>query len=158
MFKLLVGFYFLFTSFQITIYWRSADNQGRNRHIFLRGAKPFSSFFPCVKWVFSRLKVPILVDPKQIFLVFKSEKQKKGSSPLFVTFPTSISNFPPSLLQFSFFSCQFSSLFHFFLASFFPIRQQKFPDQNSRGGGGGGGRTLPPLPPLPVMPLLTTFY
>ena len=43
---------------------------------------------------------------------FKSEKKKKKKpSPLFLTFPTSISNFPPSLLQLSFFSSQFSPLF-----------------------------------------------
>ena len=55
----------------------------------------------------------------------KSKKGKKkggGSSPLFITFPTSNSNFPPFLLQFSFFSSQFSPLF-----PFFPIRQQNFP-------------------------------
>ena len=76
--------------------------------------------------------------PKQISAVFKSEK-KIRSSPLVITFPTSISNFPPSFLKFSFFSSPYSPLFPFFLASFFPIRQQKFPGQKSLGG------TLPPL-------------
>ena len=66
----------------------------------------------------------------------KKKKKKKRSSPLFITFPTSISNCPSSLLQFSFFSSQFSPLFP--LPFFFPIRKQKFPGQNSLGG------TLPP--------------
>ena len=67
-----------------------------------------------------------------------------------MTFPTSIFNLPPSLFQFSFFSSQFSPFFHFFLASFFPIRQQKFPSQKSLGG------TLPPCPP-PVTPLIQSM-
>ena len=48
--------------------------------------------------------------------------------------------FPPSILQFSFFSSQFSPLFPSFLASFFPVGQQKFPGQKSLGA-------LCPLPP-----------
>ena len=75
----------------------------------------------------------------------KWKAKKKKSSHLFYNF--SYFNFPPSLLQFSFFSSQFSPLFPFFLASFFPIRQQKFPGQKSLGG------TLPPCPPPPVTPL-----
>ena len=51
------------------------------------------------------------------------------------------------LLQFSFFSSQFSPLFPFFLACFFPVGQQKFPSQKSLMGG-----TLPPAP-VPVTPL-----
>ena len=104
--------------------------------IFFWGAKSF--FLICFPaWnAFSRKKIPISVDPKQISVIFKSEKQKKKSPPLFITFPTSISNFPPSLLQFSFFSSQFSHLFPLFpfsLASFFPIGQQKFPGHKSWG-------------------------
>ena len=78
--------------------------QGHNRHIFL-GRSHFSWFiFPA--WIaFSRYKIPILVDPKQISVVLKSEKQKRKSSPLFVTFPPSFFQFftSPSLFQFSFF-------------------------------------------------------
>ena len=96
------------------------------------------------------------VDPKQISVIFKSEKGKKKkkkerSSPLFRTFPTSISNFSPSLYYFPSFLLNFYpfplfslplfsqfSLSPFFLAYFFLIRQQKFPGQKSLGG------TLPP--------------
>ena len=128
--------------------------------IFFWGGKViFPAFFPGVKWFFP-VEIPILVDPKQIPVVLKSEKQKKnktkqnkqqtkkkqGPHLFFITFPTSISNFPPSLLQFSFFSSQFSPLFPFFLASFFPIRPQKFPGQKSLGA-------FCPLLPLPVTPL-----
>ena len=49
------------------------------------------------------------------------------SSPLFLTFPTSISNFPPSFLQFSLFSSQFSPFSLFFLASFFQYVSKNFP-------------------------------
>ena len=55
----------------------------------------------------------------------KNQKKKKKRPLLFVAFPPSISNFPSFLL----------------LASLFPIRQQKFPDQVSGG-------TLPPCPRL----------
>ena len=55
----------------------------------------------------------LLVDPKQISVVLKSEKQKKkkkkGQKVLsFYNFTASIFNFPPSLFQFSFFSSPFS--------------------------------------------------
>ena len=59
----------------------------------------------------------------------KQNKKKQKSSPHFVTFPPSNFNFKLSFLQFSFFSPQFSSLFPFFLTSFFPVGQQKFPGQ-----------------------------
>ena len=57
------------------------------------------------------------------------KKKKKKSSPLFITFLTSISNFPRSHLQFSlfsFFSSQFSPLLPFFLASFFRYVSKNF--------------------------------
>ena len=85
--------------------------QGRKRNIFQRGKK----FFPA--WnAFSWQKIPILIDPKQISVVLKSEKnkkkkkkkKKKRSSPHFLIFPPSIFNFPQSLFQFSFFSSPFS--------------------------------------------------
>ena len=65
----------------------------------------------------------------------KKKKKKKRSSPFFITFPSSISNFPPSLLQFSFFSSQFSPLFLFFLASFFPDTSAKTSRSEVSGGG-----------------------
>ena len=74
----------------------------------------------------------------------KKKKKKKKGPHLFLylynfSYPTSISNFPSSLLQFSFFSSQFSPLFTFFVAS---IRKQKFPGHKSLGGA------LPPCPRL----------
>ena len=79
--------------------------------------------------------------PKTNLVVLKSQSKKKTkSSPHFPTFPHSNFNFPPSLLQFSF-SSQFSPLFPFFLATFFPVGQQKFPGQKSLAG------TLFPDPP-----------
>ena len=128
--------------------------QGRNRHIFLRGQSHFSWFFSQCEMLFFPVETSHFGRPKTNFCRFqkwkqkqtnkqpKKKKKKKRSSPLFITFPTSISNFPPPLLQFSFFSSQFSPLF---LASYFPIRQQKFPGQKSRGGG-----TLLPVTPLIV--------
>ena len=122
-------------------------DQGRNRHIFLRGQSHFSWFFFPAWNAFSQYKIPILVDSKQISVVFKSEKQKgkKKASTLFISFPTYhllFLNFPSFLLNFHPFSL-------FILASFFPIRQQRFPGQKSLGG------TLPPPRPAPpVTPLL----
>ena len=116
--------------------------------IFFWGGKViFPDFFPGVKcffpvenFHFGRYKTNF-----RWFQKWKTKKKKKKGHHLFINFfffynfPTSISNFPPSLLQFS---SQFSPLFPFFLASFFPIHQQKFPGQKSRGEG-----TLCPLPP-----------
>ena len=74
----------------------------------------------------------------------QQQRKRKRSSPLFITFPTSITIFPPFLLQISlisFFSSQFSPIFHSFpfsLAPFFPIRQQKFSSQK------GGALCHPP--------------
>ena len=102
---------------------------------FWGGNVIFPEFFPGVKCFlpvensrFGRPKTNFRLFQKSFF--FEKKKKKKGSSPLFITFLTYISNFPPSLLQFSFFPSQFSPLFPFFLASFFPIRQQKFPGQS----------------------------
>ena len=73
-------------------------------------------------------KFPFWYTQNKITVVFKTEKQKKKkkkrSSPLFTTFPTSISNFPPSLLQFYNFP---SYLFSIFTHSpfFSPIHQSK---------------------------------
>ena len=111
-------------------------------HINIRGvtgtffwrAKSFSWFFPGVKCFFP-VENSHFGRPKTNFHRFqkwKEKKKKNRSSPLFIAFRTSVSNFPPSLLQFSFFSSQFSPLFPFFLCSFFPIHQLKFPSQNPR--------------------------
>ena len=120
--------------------------QGRNRKIFLRGQSHFSwFFFPGVKCFF-----PVenfhFGRPKTNFSRFEKWKEKKErkkekkkeeeeKSPLLILelFPHFIFNFPPSLLQFSFFSSPFSHLFHFFLASSFPVGQQKCLGQKSLG-------------------------
>ena len=126
-----------------TLYSRPLNSMrgGHRRKIFSEGAKSFFLIFVSTSNAFCRYKISILVDPKQISVVLKSEKQKnknknknkqtektKKKSPHFVTFPPSIFNFPPSLLQFSFFSSPFS-LFSspFSLALLFPIDQQRFP-------------------------------
>ena len=51
--------------------------QGRNRKIFLRGQSHFSWFFFPAWNAISRWKISILVHPKQISVVLKSEKAKK---------------------------------------------------------------------------------
>ena len=87
--------------------------------------------------MFFLVEITILVHPEQISVVFKSGKQKKKKKKkkkdphlFFYNFSyTSISSFPSSLLQFSFFSSQFSPLF-----PFFPIRKQKFPPSEVSGG------------------------
>ena len=68
----------------------------------------------------------------------KTKQKKKQTNKQ--TKKPSIFNFPPFLLQVSFFSSQFSTLFPFFLASFFPLGRQKFPGQKSLRGS-------IPLPP-----------
>ena len=74
-----------------------------HRGIFFRGGKViFPDFFPSLKSFFP-VENSILVDPKQISVVLKSEtkeEEKKKSSPHFVTFPPSIFNFPLSLFDF----------------------------------------------------------
>ena len=50
--------------------------QGHNRKNFLRGKVIFSDFFHGVKCLFL-VENSILVDPKQILVVLKSEKSKK---------------------------------------------------------------------------------
>ena len=79
-------------------------------------------FFPIENFHFDR--------PKKNFSGFKKWH--------FVTFPPSIFNFPPSLLQFSFFSSQFSPLFP---CVFFPGRSAEISRSEVSGG------TLPPLLP-----------
>ena len=84
--------------------------------------------------LFPGKKIPILVYSKHISVIFKSEKKKK-SPHFFYNFPTSIFIFPPSLLQFPFFSSQFFTPF-----PFFPDTSAKISRSEVSGG------TLPPLP------------
>ena len=116
---------------------------GHNRHIFLRGQSHFSwLFFPVENFHFGR--------PKTNFRHFqtwkekKKKKKKKGPHQLFVYYFSYFhtSNFPPSLLQFSFFSSQFSPFSP--LSPFFPVRQQKFPVRSL-----WGALCPPPVTPLP---------
>ena len=120
--------------------------------IYSEGASHFSWFFPRHEMLHP-VKNFHFGRPKTIFYGFekwkeKKKKKKKKKKVLysFVTFPLSIFNFPPSLLHF--FLLLFS-IFPFFLASFFPVVQQKFPDQKSRGAL----CPLAPPPPPPVTPL-----
>ena len=89
--------------------------------------------------LFPGRKFPILVDPKQISVIFKSDKQKKKKKKVFTSF-----------LYFPIFHLPFYNIFLLFnftpfpisLPLFFLIHQQKFPSQKSLGG------TLPPCPHL----------
>ena len=98
--------------------------------------------FPVENFYFGRPKTNFSCFEKLKAKKKTKNKNKKKSSSHFVTFPPSIFNFPPSFLQFSFFSSPFSPLYPFFLTSFFPIGQQKFP-----GPEVCGGALCPPLPP-----------
>ena len=119
-------------------------NQGRNRKIFLGGQSHFSWLFPGVKCFF-----PVENFHFRSFLLFwkvKSKKKKKKKKKVlysFSNFPLlpSIFNFPPSLLQFSFFSSPFPPpLFPFFPCLFFPGRSAKISRSEVSGD------TLPPPP------------
>ena len=138
------------------------QDRGVNRYIFLRGQSHFSCFFPGRKFPFwyTQNKFPDRKFPfwytQNKFLLFSKvkskKKKKKKSSPLFIIFPTSISNFPSSLLQFFFFSSLFSSQFSpLFPCLFFPRYVSKIFPVRSLGG------TLPPCP-LPVMPLMQDHF
>ena len=105
-----------------------------------RFGRPKTNFRRFQKWKTNKQKNKQTKKPKKNK---NKKKKKKRSSPLFRIFPTSIYNFPPSLLQFSFFSSQFLPLFHFSLPLFSRYVSKKFPGQKSRGGG-----ALCPLPPL----------
>ena len=97
--------------------------------IFFWGGKVFFPDF------FSRLKIPILVDPKQKQKKKTKNKKKqtnkqtkkKRSSTLFLTFPTSIFNFPPSLLNFPSFLLNFHTFSLFSLPLFSHYVSQNFP-------------------------------
>ena len=135
-------FFHIASSLFFTPHWQGCNITGL---FFWGGTVIFPDFFPGRKFHFGRLKTNFRRFQKWKAKEKEKKKKKKRSSPLFITFPTSIPifhlpfyNFP----SFSFFSSQFSPLFPFLLASFFPIRQQKFPGQKSLGA-------LCPLPPPP---------
>ena len=129
------AFFFLISN--DTLYSRGYF-QGRNRHILLRGQSDFSWFFPGVKCFFP-VENSHFGRPKTNFRRFQKWKAKKKKKKEKVV--TTFYHFSYFHFQFSFFSSQFSPLFPFFLASFFPKRHLKFPGQQSLGG------TLPPGPP-----------
>ena len=113
---------------------RMPRNQGRNRHNFLRGQSHFSwfffFFFPGLKCFFVGRKFPFWYTQNE-FPSF-SKVKKKSPHLFFITFPTYISNFPPSLLQFSFFSIL--SPFPFFPCLFFPDMSAKISRSEVSGG------------------------
>ena len=127
--------------------------QGRYRHI--RGKVIFPDFFSRREMLFSREKIPILVDPKLISVVFKSEKQKKQTNKqkqnktkksthlILERFPASISNFPPFLINFHPFS-----LFSRYVSKNFPVR--------SLGSSRGAIFPPPPITPLFLCNIRTT--
>ena len=118
---------------------RCIANQGRNRHIFLRGQSHFSWYFSQREMFFPGKKIPIVVDPKQISVVFKSEEQKgkkkkkkKWSSPLFSYFLlTSYFRFQFSTFPFTIFLLFFSI---FTLFPFFPDMSAKISRSEVSGG------------------------
>ena len=110
--------------------------------MFLRGQSHFSLFFfPSVKCFFP-VENSHFGTSKRNFWRFqkwkakkkKKKKKKKRFSPLFITFPTLISNFQSSLSQFSFFSSQFSPLFLFFSLPLF----SRYVSKNFRSEVSGG--------------------
>ena len=113
----------------------SKCRQGCNRHIYLRGQSHFS-------WFFSRLKIPILVDPKPIFVVFKSEKQKKKVLTTF--YNLSYFHFQFSTFPFTIFLPFYSIFTPFCPCLFFPDTSAKISRSEISGGHSA---------PLPVMPL-----
>ena len=108
--------------------------------------------------LFPGRKFPILVDPKQISVIFKSEKQKKKkkkkkrSSDLFRAFPTSISNFEPSLYHFPSFLLNFYPFSLFSFSYFSRYVSKNFPVRSLWGG------TLPPPAPPPLTPLQVVWF
>ena len=131
--------------------------QGHNRQIFLSGQSHFS-------WFFSQREIPILVDPKQISVIFKTEKQNKKTNKKtnkqkkkgphlflklfllsFPIFHLPFYNFPSFLLNFHPFSLFSLPLFSRYTSKNFPARSL-------------WGALCPPAP-RPVTPLLiNTLY
>ena len=117
-------------------------SQQQYHHLYIRGVTGkffwvgkviFPDFFSWHEILFPSRKFPFCWTQNKFWCF--GEKKVLSS---FVTFPPSIFNFPSSLLQFSFFSSQFSPLFPFFLASFFPGRSAQISRSQVSGGGGGG--------------------
>ena len=98
--------------------------QGRKRNIFQRGQSKFCWFFSRREIWYFPVKLPILVDPKQISGVSKSEKWSSAH----------FHNFSPFHFQFS--TSSLSSL-----PPFFSGRSAKFPSEKCLWG------TLPPCTP-----------
>ena len=120
--------------------------QGHNTKFFLRGQSHFSRYFPGREILFPGRIFWFLVDPKNFSSFEKWKAKKKKKVPFsFCHFATFSSfNFQFSTFPFTIFLVFFSiSPFSlFFLCSFFPVDDQKFPSQKSQGG------TLPPaIPP-----------
>ena len=117
--------------------------QGRKRNIFQRGKVIFVGFFfffsSSFFFPFSSVKRFFLVEnshfgrPKTNFTGFEKWKERKEKKvPLCIwlfplPFQVHFSTFPFSIFLL------FFSLFPFFLASLFQVRQQKFPDEKCRG-------------------------
>ena len=113
--------------------------------IFFWGGKViFPDFFPGVKCFFP-VENSHFGRPKTNFRRFQKWKAKKKKKVLTSFSDVFLLPFPIFHLFYSIFTP-----FPFFLASFFPIRQQKFPGQKSLGGHSA---PLPPAPPPPVTPL-----
>ena len=114
------------------------------RGIFFRGGSQFFLIFSPAWNAFSRKKIPILVDSKQILVVLKSEKKKKkkkkkkGPLHIFEVFLLTFSTFH---LPFSLFRFSFVLHFPFFPCLFFPGRSAEISRWEVSGG------TLTPCPP-----------
>ena len=137
--------------------------QGRNRHIFLRGKVIFPDFFSRCEMLFPGRKFPFWYTQNK-FPSFskvkkrkkkkkkKKRRKKKRSSPLFRTFPTSISNFSPSPYNFPSFLLNFYPFPLFSLPIFSRYVSKNLPI-TSLGGGGHFAPCPPPPPPPPVTAL-----
>ena len=111
--------------------------------------RPKTSFSGFEKWKAKKKKKKKKKRKKK-----KEKKRKKKNLLLIFLLIISLSNFSSFHFQFSIFPFTifllfFSIFLPFFLASFFPVGQQKFPGQKFLGG------TMPPAPP--VTPLLSNL-
>ena len=128
-----------------------ARAQGRNRKVFLRGQSHFALFFSPA-WNAFFVENYHFGRPKTNFSGFQkwqTNKQRKKVLSSFCNFSTFY--FPFFTVPFTVFLLFFSIFnpFPFFLASFFPVGQQKFPGQKSRGHF--APCSPPPVTPLPVL-------
>ena len=112
--------------------------------IFVRGQSHFSWFFSRREMFF--LENPILVDPKQISLVLKSEKKKKKKKKKGPQLFLQLFLLPFTIFHFPFFD------FPFFLLHFPYFACLSFPDTSAEVSG---GHSAPCPPPPPVTPLIT---